>query len=181
MAGEPGTSLPASGVERAALAYSALPTQCADTVNQRLTVAERVRLREGLTRVRNATDEQRKEAVRLLAEHVKRGRGWPRPAVHDDADCPFRIVQAHPRPAVIEVLERIVRREPLAVAVTLCHLPGIVRDEIWDALSDEARAAVEAVLGEVFLVSPGRTRTYARDLATRLTRAMRAPTARERS
>jgi len=49
--------------DRAALAFSLLPTRTADLVNRRLTVAERKRLREGLTRTRDATDAERHAAA----------------------------------------------------------------------------------------------------------------------
>jgi len=166
--------LPSCGVERAALAFSILSSQCADVVNRRLTIGERMRLREGLARVRDATDDQRMEAMRLLAREVRRGgMEWPRPSVHNDADCPFGVLTTHPQARVVEVLERIATREPLEAAVTLCHLPADVRTAIWDAFTMEARAAVIGDLDEVHWVSTVRTRAYARDVVDRVTRAIR--------
>jgi hypothetical protein len=167
-------ALRGSGIDRAALAFSVLPTRCAETVNQRLTLSERVRLREGLSRVRECSDSQRLDAFRALARAVDRGFQWPRPSVHDETDCPFRIaVEQHPRARAIEVLERTTRRDALEVAVTLCHLPGALRDELWSALSTDARGAVIPALDEVHTVSTVRTRAYARDIATRLSRSIR--------
>jgi hypothetical protein len=146
---------------------------CAETVNRRLTIGERVRLREGLTRTRDASDDQRIAAIRVLYREVRRGLEWPRPSVHDDTDCPFAVLVTHPRARVVEVLDRVARREPLCVAVTLCHLPVEVRNELWGALAEEVRAAVLPVLDEVHGVSTVRTRAYARDISTWLARAIR--------
>jgi hypothetical protein len=165
--------LPPSGVDRAALAFSILPAKCADVVNRRLTVVERMRLREGLARVRSATDDERLAAIKALATEVDQGMNWPRPSMHDDADCPFRVVESHPRARVIDVLERIAAREPLEVAVTLCHLSGGVREELWHGLSSDARAAIMPELDDVHGVSSVRTRAYARDIAARTSRAIR--------
>src|SRR5262249_19227228 len=110
--------LPGSSVDRAALAFSVLSTRSAEQITRHLSLSERHRLREGLARVRNASDEQRVAAVRALAGAVRHGMSWPRPSVHDDADCPFRIVSSHPRARVVDVFERIAVREPLEVAVT---------------------------------------------------------------
>jgi len=76
---EQSVALPPSKVDRAALAFSVLSTNCASDVNRRLSISERMRLREGLTRVRDASDEQRHAAARLLAREVTRGMDWPRP------------------------------------------------------------------------------------------------------
>jgi hypothetical protein len=163
-----------SGIDRAALAFSVLPTRCAETVNERLTVGERLRLREGLSRVRDATDGQRMQAFHALAMAVDRGFQWPRPSVHDDVDCPFRIaVESHPRQRAIDVLERVHKREPLEAAVTLCHLPGALRDELWNGLSTNAQSAITIALEDVHGVSTVRTRAYARDITTRLSRSIR--------
>ena len=162
-------------VERAALAFSLLPTKCAEVVNRRLTIGERMRLREGLAQVRSATDYQRMEAFRALAKAVKGGMEWPRPSIHDEATCPFNVVGSHQRARVIEVFERVAVREPLEVAVALCHTNEQLRTELWTRMSPEARAAVSAILQEVHLVSNVRTRAFARDITARLTRAVRRP------
>jgi len=126
-----------------------------------------------LSRMRDATDEQRYAAARLLAREVKRGMEWPRPSMHDEADCPFNVVASHSRPRAIEVFERVAAREPLEVAVALCHLSAQVRDEIWNELSPGARNSVMPILDAVHLVSNVATRSYARDIEQRLGRAMR--------
>jgi hypothetical protein len=162
-----------SGVDRAALAFSLLPKDTAEVVNRRLSVGERMRLREGLSRMRDASDAQRMAAIRALATSVKRGLEWPRPSVHDESDCPFTIVVNQPRALVVDMLERIAAREPLEVAVTLCHLPAEPRETFWQALSAEARSNVLASLDEVHFVSTVRTRSYARDITARLSRERR--------
>src|SRR4051794_32339056 len=89
------SGLPPSKTDQAALAFSLLSAKCAEVVNRRLSVGERMRLREGLSRVRDASDEQRHAAIRMLAREVKRGMEWPRPSMHDEADCPFTPIASH--------------------------------------------------------------------------------------
>ncbi len=166
-----------TGQERAALAYSVLPTNCAEILHRRLNMGERVRLREGLSRTREAPDDERYKAVKMLAEAVRSGGMiWPRPSLHDDADCPFNIVTKHPPARVLEVLERVAAREPLEVAVALCHLPVDARMEIWKRLTPAAHEAVGNVLEEVHWVSRVLTRSYARDITTRISRELRQST-----
>jgi hypothetical protein len=167
------TVLPESGSERAALAYSMLSTRCADEVARRLSATERTRLREGLSRIRDASDAQRFAAVNELARTVRKGVQFPLPRAHDEATCPFRIVESHPRRHVIDVLERVAVREPLQAAVTLCHLGREMRDELWTQLGVEARSAVIGELDAVPGISSARTRIYARDITARLGRAIR--------
>jgi hypothetical protein len=169
------SSLPASGVDKAALAFSVLDTRTAEVVNRRLTIGERMLLRQGLARTRDASDSQRYAAVRALARSLQRGMEWPRPSIHDDADCPFHIVLSHPFERAVDVLRRMAERDALEVAVTLCHLPTKERDDIWNALSPDAHAAVIVALEDVHGVSTTRTRAYARDMAARLSRSLRAP------
>ena len=166
-------TLPPSGADRAALAFSALSKPSADTLNRRLSIVERMRLREGLSRVREATEEQRLAAVGVLAREVRRGTEWPRPSVHDDTDCPFGILATHPTARVVDVLDRTARREPLEVAVTLCHLHADLRAGLWEGMSEDVRNVVIPVLDDVHGVSPVRTRAYARDVVARLVRAVR--------
>jgi hypothetical protein len=168
-----GRRFPDSGVDRAALAFSLLPVRFADEVNEHLSVAERQRLREGLARIREATDYTRVEAVRDLVAAVRRGVVFPRPAAHDDNDCPFQAVGSHPRTRIVEVLERIARRDALEVVVTLCHLSEDVRQELWDGLTPGTRAFLIPRLEEVHLLSTSRTREYARDMNARLARSAR--------
>ncbi|HWS47176.1 MAG TPA: hypothetical protein VN636_15015 [Acidimicrobiia bacterium] len=159
--------------DRAALAFSLLPTRTADLVNRRLTVAERKRLREGLTRTRDATDAERHAAFRALATAVRNGMDWPAPAAHDEADCPFTAIAAHPRSDVVDILERVAVREPLEVAVTLCHLEPFVRDALWERLSPATCSMVTSRLKEVHLVSLAQTSKYASDINARLARSIR--------
>ena len=166
-------ALPQSRVDRAALAFSLLSTSCASSVNRRLSISERMRLREGLTRVRDASDEQRQAAVLLLAREVTRGMDWPRPSAHDDKDCPFHVALSHPRQRVVDIFERIAQRDPLKVAVAMCHLPADVRKELWGAMSKDAQGPVYQALDDVHGVSTVATRAIARDITTRLGRAVR--------
>ncbi|HEV7526599.1 MAG TPA: hypothetical protein VGP92_16645 [Acidimicrobiia bacterium] len=171
-----------SGLERAALAYSLLPVRFADAVNDHLSIAERQRLREGLAQVREASDHARVEAIRALVTAVRRGVVFPRPAAHDDNDCPFHPVGDQPRARVVEVLERVARRDALEVVVTLCHLREEVRQDLWEGLHPETRVMLLPRLDEVHLMSASRTREYARDMNARLARAARqGATARGRS
>jgi hypothetical protein len=175
-----GQRLSDSGVERAALAYSLLPVRFADEVNSHLSITERQRLREGLAQVRDASDKTRLEAIRALVSAVQRGVVFPRPAAHDDNDCPFHPVGSHPRQRVVEVLERVARRDALEVVVTLCHLTDDVRQELWEGLAAETRAFLLPRLEEVHLMSIVRTREYARDMNERLTRSARHNAANRR-
>lgn len=167
------SGLPPSKQDQAALAFSLLSTQCAAAVNRRLSIGERMRLREGLSRVRDATDEQRNAAMRMLAREVKNGTEWPRPSMHDEADCPFNVIASHTRERTIDVFERVAAREPLEIAVALCHMPAQERDEIWADLTPAARNSIVPILDAVHLVSNVATRSYARDIEQRLGRAMR--------
>jgi hypothetical protein len=165
--------IPDSGIERAALAYSLLPVRFADAVNEHLSITERQRLREGLARVREASDYARAEAIRALTAAVRKGVVFPRPAAHDHRDCPFHPIGAQPRNHVVEVLERVARRDPLEVVVTLCHLDEEVRQSIWEHFRPDTRALLLPRLDEVHLLSVARTREYARSMNDRLQRSVR--------
>ena len=117
-----------SGADRAALAYSVLSSRCADEMSRRLSVIERARLREGLSRVKLASDDDRMAAVRALVQAVRCGVTFPSPRAHDANSCPFTVVESHPRVRVLEVLERLANREPVIAAVTLCHVSRAIRD-----------------------------------------------------
>ena len=160
-------------MERAALAYSLLPVRFADAVNDHLSIGERQKLREGLGKVREASDQSRVEAVRALVAAVRKGVVFPRPVAHDDNDCPFHPLGDAPRARVVEVLERVARRDALEVVVTLCHLREEVRQELWERLSPDTRVFLLPRLEEVHLMSTARTREYARDMNERLTRSAR--------
>ncbi len=169
---EPDT-LPPSGVDRAALAFSLLPTSAADIVHRRLSITERMKLREAVSRNHNAPDEHRLIAIKMLAHAVRRGVEWPRPSAHDERDCPFTVIGSHPTPQVVDVLDRIAVREPLEVAVALCHVSDEVREQIWSNLSSDTRSSVVPALDYVHNVSGTRTRMFARDLTHRLSREVR--------
>ncbi len=160
-----------SAVDRAALAYSLLPLRFADAINDHLTAGERQVLREATARVRDASDQARMDAIRALVTSVRRGVVFPRPAAHDDDHCPFQPVGRHPRARVVEVLERVARRDGLEVVVTLCHLKEEIRRELWDGLAPETRAFLLPRLDQVHLTSPATSREYARDMNARLQRA----------
>ncbi len=74
---------------------------------------------------------------------------------------------------MVDVLERVARRDALEVVVTLCHLPETVRQDLWNGLYTDTRALLTPRLEEVHLMSPARTREYARDMNARLTRSAR--------
>ena len=164
----------------AALAFSVLSSQCAEVVNRRLTIHERARLRDGLSRMRDASDAERAAAVRALAAAVRDGVEWPVPASHDEADCPFTPLASYPRIHLVDVIDRIAVRDPIAAVVALCHLEKQARAEVWGRVSAETRSAVLPRLNEVHLVSVNRTREYAHDINTRLTRAVRTAASRRR-
>jgi hypothetical protein len=166
-----GRQIRESGVDSAALAYSLLPLRFADAINDHLTVSERQALREATARVREASDQARMEAIRALVASVRRGVVFPRPAAHDDDDCPFAPVANHPRARVVEVLERVARRDGLEVVVTLCHLREEIRQELWDGLAPETRALLLPRLDQVHLTSASTSREFARDVNARLARA----------
>src|SRR5690349_11928399 len=98
--------LPA-GVVQAALAFSALSTFQADSIQGRLRPRDRARLRAGLVHVRGATVDERRAALHLLVQAARRGVEWNTPAAHDPADCPFRIVESFPRDEVVKAMERM--------------------------------------------------------------------------
>ncbi len=153
--------------------FSLLPTGAADEVAHRLTIVDRVRLREGLSQVRDAPNADRVAAAHALVRAVREGTRWPVPAAHDEADCPFRIVGEHDADIVVPLLERLAVRDALEVAVTLCHLNSDTREVLWEQLDVETRSRVTPVLGEVRSISSVRTRIFARDVAARLTHAVK--------
>jgi hypothetical protein len=161
----------AAGVRRAALAFSVLPTPHADAVAHLLTMRDRVRLREGLSQVRDAPDDERIAALHALVRAIRSGVDWPVLAGHNAQDCPFHCVEGHPTERVAAILGQLAERQPMTVAVALCHLPMDARSELWDRLESRARAQVLMQLPEVALVGTVRSRILARELATRLARS----------
>jgi hypothetical protein len=93
----------APGVRRAALAFSVLPTPHADAIAHLLTMRERVRLREGLSQVRDAADGERIAALHDLVRAIRNGVDWPVLAAHNESDCPFHCVDGHPSERVTAV------------------------------------------------------------------------------
>ncbi|HTL86422.1 MAG TPA: hypothetical protein VL856_14650 [Acidimicrobiia bacterium] len=165
-----------SGVEKAALAYSTLPAEFAGAVHDCLPIQDRRKLREGLAQVREATEDERLDALRALVVAVRHGVVFPRPAAHEEANCPFHRVALYPQGEIIDMLERICTREPMEVAVTLCHLNRELQREIWQQLSTEMRGAVLPLLEVVYDVGRTKTREYARDVNIRLSRLANQPT-----
>ncbi len=161
----------AAGVRRAALAFSVLPTPHADAIAHLFTMRERVRLREGLAQVRDASDDERIAALHALVRAIRNGVDWPILAGHNAAACPFHCVDGHPVDRVAAVFGQLAERQPLTVAVALCHLPSDTRSELWVQLESRTRAQVMPQLPEVPLVGTVRTRILGREVAARLARA----------
>jgi len=159
---------PAPGVQRAALAFSAMPTHAAMSISARLTLVERSRLREGLSHIHGAGDRERREAVDALVRAVQAGVGFPSPAPHDEAKCPFRRVESVPAAEVAAVLGSCALAQPLIAATALCHLQPWYRSEVWTQLGDGERAAIRPALTQIPGLSATRTAMYALDLRDRI-------------
>ena len=155
-------------VQQAALAFSAMPTRAARAISSRLTLVERNRLRAGLSRVREAGDAQRREAVTELVRAVHAGVGFPAPMAHDEAKCPFRRIESTPPEEVATVLASCALTQPLLVATALCHLGATYRGEVWGHLTLEQRNAVRLTLNQIPDMSATRTAMYALDLRDRI-------------
>jgi hypothetical protein len=159
---------PSPGLQRAALAFSAMPTRAALNISARLTLVERNRLREGLSHVRNVAEHERRDAVQALVRAVHSGVGFPAPAPHDEAKCPFRRIEATPAADVAAVLGACARTAPIVAATALCHLRAAYRAEVWGGLDAEERSAIRPVLSQIPGLSPTRTAMYALDLRDRI-------------
>jgi hypothetical protein len=157
-----------AGVERAALAFSAMPTRAALNISSRLTLVERNRLREGLARIREVGEQERLDAVSELVRAVREGVGFPSPAPHDEAKCPFRRIEASAPDEVAAVLASCAVSQPLLVATALCHLGAAYRAEVWGRLDHDQRAAVRPTLSQIPGISATRTAMYALDLRDRI-------------
>jgi hypothetical protein len=144
-------------------------------VHDCLPVQDRRKLREGLSQVREATEDERLEALRALVVAVRHGVVFPRPAAHEEANCPFHRVALYPPTEIIEMLERICTREPMEVAVTLCHLSRDMQRDIWQQLTAEMRGIILPLLEEVYDIGRAKTREYARDVNIRLSRLANQP------
>jgi hypothetical protein len=156
------------GVQLAALAFSAMPTRAALSISSRLTIVERSRLREGLSRVRDAAEQERLDAVSALVRAVNEGVGFPSPAPHDEAKCPFRRIEATATDEVAAVLASCAGTQPLLVATALCHLGTVYRGEIWGQLDQDQRSAVRMTLNQIPSMSATRTAMYALELRDRI-------------
>jgi hypothetical protein len=160
----------APGVVRAALAFSAVPSHQAVVIARKLRAGDRIRLRMAQEYVREASINDRRRALEMLVQETKRGPQWSVPTSHDSNDCPFRRAERLPRMFVARVLDDIAARQPLHVAVALCHLDAKARGEIWSRMSTAARSDVVVHLSEVPRVSVGRTHCFARELNAQLDR-----------
>ncbi|MGO9872643.1 MAG: hypothetical protein ACLPVY_02490 [Acidimicrobiia bacterium] len=155
-------------MELAALAFSAMPTGAALNISSRLTLVERNRLREGLSRIRDVGEPERLDAVRALVRAVHDGVGFPEPEKHDEAKCPFRRIEGSAPDEVASVLASCAHTQPLLVATALCHLGAAYRGEVWSRLDHDQRAAVRPTLSQIPGMSTTRTAMYALDLRDRI-------------
>lgn len=160
------------GVQRAALAFSALDDGRAGEITRHLSVREQSTLRIGLRHVRDATEDQRLAALRQLVVATRRGPTWTVPESHEPATCPFRCVEFSARDLVVRVLENVALQRPLYVAVALSHIAQENRDAIWTRLEVRTRGDVTVALREVPSVSVSRTRAFARVIQRQLDNAV---------
>ena len=159
---------PTPGVQRAALAFSAMPTRAALNISGRLTLVERSRLREGLSHIHGIGESERREAVNALVRAVHAGVGFPAPAPHDESKCPFRRVESTPAEDLASVLAACAHAQPLVAATALCHLRPSYRAEVWGQLGPAERAAIRPTLTQIPGLSPTRTAMCALDLRDRI-------------
>jgi hypothetical protein len=129
---------------------------------------ERSQLREGLSRIHGVGENERREAVNALVRAVHAGVGFPAPAPHDEAKCPFRRIESTPAPEVAAVLAACAQTHPLVAATALCHLRSSYRSEVWNLLGAAERAAIRPTLTQIPALSPTRTAMYALDLRDRI-------------
>ena len=162
------SSAGSASVQLAALAFSAMPTRSALNISSRLTLVERSRLREGLSRIRDVGESERRDAVNALVRAVHDGVGFPAPAPHDEAKCPFRRIERNDPDEIAGVLAACARTQPLLVATALCHLGASYRAEVWSLLDRDERAAVRPTLVQIPGMSATRTAMYALDLRDRI-------------
>lgn len=159
---------PPPGLQRAALAFSAMPTRAALNISARLTLVERSRLREGLSHIHHAGETERRDAVNALVRAVHAGVGFPAPAPHDEAKCPFRRIESTPPEDLAAVLGACARTQPMIAATALCHLRASYRSEVWGQLDSSERAAIRPTLSQIPGLSSTRTAMYALDLRDRI-------------
>ena len=91
------------------------------------------------------------------------------------------MVDGHPLERVAGVFGQLAERQPMTVAVALCHLPADTRSELWELLESPSRAKVMQQLPEVGLVGTVRTRILAREVTARLARAAKMAATRPSS
>jgi hypothetical protein len=106
--------------------------------------------------------------VSALVRAVQAGVGFPAPAAHDEAECPFRRIEATPAAEVATVLAPCALTQPLLVATALCHLSAAYRGEVWSHLDVEQRGAVRVTLNQIPELSATSTAMYALDLRDRI-------------
>ncbi len=160
--------------ERAALAFSALTATDAERIAKSLSYVERSNLRETLTEVRDASDDERQDALRALVEAVKAPIAFPHPAPHDETVCVFRAIEQFFPKHVAAQLGRLAGSDRVIVAVALCHFTPEYRDEVWEALPTATRATTLGLLATVPTITEIRTRRYARELGERVGLGSRA-------
>jgi hypothetical protein len=144
-----------------------MPT-AALSISSRLTLVERNRLREGLSRIRDVGEQERLDAVHALVRAVHDGVGFPAPETHDEAKCPFRRIETTAPEEVAAVLASCAYAQPLLVATALCHLGAAYRGDVWSRLDHDQRAAVRPTLSQIPSMSATRTAMYALDLRDRI-------------
>ncbi len=160
---------PPPGVQRAALAFSAMPTRAALNISSRLTLVERSQLREGLSRIHEIGEQERREAVDALVRAVHAGVGFPSPAAHDEAKCPFRRVESTPAAEVASVLGSSRAHAAVDRGDRVVSSPrASYRSEVWGQLGSAERAAIRPTLSQIPTLSPTRTAMYALDLRDRI-------------
>jgi len=154
--------------EQAALAFSALRAHEAERIVKQFSLVERTRLRETLTRLRSATDDERQAALRELVDAVRAPIAFPVPLAHEEERCAFRVLEEREPDVIAVALARLGVTDRLLVAVALCHFSAEYREEVWARLPSATRAATRPLLGQVPTISHARTRRYAQDLVRRV-------------
>jgi flagellar motor switch protein FliG len=162
---------PPAGSSAAALAFSMLSARCADEVMRRLSPVERARLVAALERTQNARSAERAAALQQLVADLAETIAWPEPVpAHEVARRMFQALQQSPDDQLMDALQRLSKREPLAAAVTLSSFDADVREKLWETLDPEVRAGILAQLPDASSVTRAARERIARDLRLRLAR-----------
>lgn len=140
----------------------------AERISREFTIVERARMRETLSRIRDAGDEERRECLRLLLEAVRAPIVFPVPLAHDEGSCAFRTLEANEPRRIADSLVRLVESDRSIAAVALCHFSTEYRDAVWDLLPSGLRASTRPLLAKVPAVGHARTRRHAQELARRV-------------